>query len=391
MAEKDKINYQQFTIISIIAFVIYLSNQMVSTTISKYANSMQATPQIIGLIVGVFGVMALFTRPFAGQVVDKKNNKVLMFMCISILLLSNICLIIAKNEFYLLLSRAFNGFGWGFGSTLCVTTACNALPKENMASGIAIYSLAQTLAQVLGPYLAVKIIELLSYKNLYYITTVLMMVAFMLTFIFKTDMKGKKDTKYSLSIKEMFAFDVIIPALISVSNSMENAAVTAFILLYADSLGVKNVSYFFSLQAFTILAVRPLMSKIVTNRNINSVIVISEIIIIAGLVNLFFAKSLIYFIFSAILFGIGRAGSQPYIISLCVNLVSTDERGKATNTNYAGYDIGQFMGANFAGFIAERFGYKYIFLFVTMPMIMALFIFVRTYMVPGLRKTQRGM
>ena len=382
MSENGKINYQQFIIISIIAFVIYLSNQMVSTTISKYAHSMQATSQLIGLIGGMFGIVALFTRPFSGQVVDKKNNKVLMFICITLLLLSNICLVIAKNEVYLLLSRAINGFGWGFGSTLCMTTACNALTKEKMASGIAIYTLAQTLAQVLGPYLAVKIIELQSYKHLYYVTTVLMLISFILAFIFKTNMKEKKDAKYSLSIREMFAFDAMIPTLISVSNAMDNAAVTAFILLYADSLGIKNISYFFSLQAIAVLTCRPLISKLINDRNINYIIVVSEMIIIAGLVNLFFATSLIYFIVSAILLGIGRSGAQPAIVSLCVTLVPSDQRGKATNTNYAGHDIGQFIGANFAGFIAGTFGYKYIFLFITLPIIFALFIFGRAYITP---------
>lgn len=379
MTKKQKINYAQFIIISIIAFVIYLSNQMVTTTISKYANSMQATSQLIGLIGGTFGVMALITRPISGQVVDKNDHKILMFICVGFLVVSNVVLILAKNPIYLLLSRGIYGLSWGFGSTLCMTTACNSLPKEKLSSGISIYTLAQTFAQVLGPSIAIYVLNRASFNILYYITTVLMMVAFLLVFFFRTNHKPNRQIRYSINFKEMFAVNAIIPSALSMCNSMENSAVTAFILLYAESIGVAGVGIFFTIQAVSILAVRPLISKIINEKNIHKIVVVCEFLIVFGLISLFFANSLPYFIVAAILFGFGKGGADPALMSLSVGSVPQHQRGRASNTNYSGKDIGQFIGANLAGFIVGLFGYRYVYLFIILPILIGLAVFSYRY------------
>lgn len=377
--EQKKVNYKQFLIISVIAFVFYLSNQMVATTISKYADSMNATSQFIGLISGMFGMMALFTRPFVGQMVDKENTRHLMFATTIILLLSNAILLVAVNPYFLLVARAFNGFGWGFGSTLCMTTACNALPKEKMTSGIGIYTLAQTLAQVLGPSMAAKLIEITSYMFLYSITTGLMILAFVLIFI--SGLSGVTPTQrhYSFSIKEMFAVNAWVPTLMTVCNSMVISSNTAFILLYADSLGIKNVSYFFTIQAIVILCCRPILSKIMSDKNITKAIVFCEIIVVIGLLNLYWADSFLNIMISAVLFGFGIAGAQPALMSLCVDAVGENERGKATNTSYVGSDIGNFSGSYLAGLVAGLLGYRYIYLSICLPVILGLLVFVKKY------------
>ncbi len=389
--KKEKLYNSQFVIIMVIAFAIYLSNQMVQNTVTKYANTMSASTHLIGVIGGTFGIIALITRPFVGQVVDRSNHKKLLFASVGLLIVSNIVLVFATNPIYIIGSRAINGLAWGFGSTLSLTTAANALPKERLANGIGIYTLSQTLAQVIGPSIALYIIDTSGFKSLYLVSTTIMTIAFILVTFFKTTHVAIENSPISIKIKDMFAVKALLPTLVLMSNTMQVSAVASFLLIYADELNVTNLGSFFMIQALSILFTRPFIAKFINEKNIYVFTIVSEFMIIAGLLSLFFAQNRTYFIIAALLFGIGKSGSQPPLQSMCMSSVPQKERGKASNTSYAGQDLGQFIGAMVSGYIASFLGYRYAFAGISIIVTLMLIVFILFYMIPHLKKTNESL
>lgn len=374
----------QFIIICIIAFTIFLSNQMVQNTVTKFGKTMMSSTQMLGFLGGMWGLASLLTRPFAGQVIDNENHKPLLFASVFILFLSNVLLIWANNIFFLLCSRAINGLAWGFGSTVCMTTACNALPKEKMAGGIGIYTLMQVFAQVLGPSLALVIIDHYSFHVLFMLTTGIMVIAFFMVFLFKTNFVPPEKRSYAFTIHKMFAPKAFIPASLLMSNIMQISAVAAFLLLYADSKGIMGLSFFFTIQAISIMVTRPIVSKYITERNSYAFTIVSELIIILGLLNLFITDTTFGFVISACLFGLGKSGSHPALMNMCISSVGKNERGRASNTSYAFQDFGQILGSNIAGFFAGIWGYAYAFLSVAVIVTAFTIFFIIAYMIPQL-------
>lgn len=383
--ELEKTNYKQFTIICVIAFAIFMSNQMVVYTVTKYANEMSASTQMIGLIGGMFGISALLIRPFAGMVVDNKAHKPLLFASIGGLIASNIVLVLATGVEMLIVSRLLNGIAWGFGSTVCMTTACNALPAKKIASGIGLYSMMQTLAQVVGPSVALAILERGTFTQLYMVTTAIMCAALLLALLFKSNHVPAKPPQWKFTLRGMFAPGAFVPASLLMCNTMQVAAVASFLLLYADSIGVGGLSFFFTLQALTIVATRPLVSRFIKDKNIYAFAIASECLIITGLLNLFFAGGSVGFMISAVLFGMGKSGAQPALTSLCIASVPGHERGRASNTSLAFQDIGQFAGSYIAGLAVGMWGYRFAFSSIAGVVAIGLAVFIITYMLPHLR------
>lgn len=388
--KKNEINYTQFVIICIISFAFFLSNQMVVNTVTKYADTMSATSQMLGLIGGAYGLFALLTRPLSGQIVDRERHKPVLLAGIGLLLLSNVILIWAEEPVMVLLSRAVNGLAFGIVSTLCMTTACNALPKNKMANGIGIYTLSQTIAQVIGPAIAIRIIEIGSFLQLYMCTTLIMGCAMILSLGFKSDHKPNREVKYSFNLKKMFTVNAFLPGSVLMCNVMEIAAVSSYLLLYADSIGVGGLSFFFTIQAISILVTRPFISKILNEKNIYGVTLISELMLVVGLLNLFFAKTTGMFLISAVLFGLGKSGYQPCLTGMCVSSVPESERGRASNTSYAFNDIGQFLGSYVASFVVGIWGYRYAFLFIACVIAVGTVVFTVAYVFPHVREEVQG-
>ena len=379
-------DYAQYLILLVISFTVYLSNQMVVNTVTKFANTLTTSSQLIGFIGGMWGLASFFTRPFSGQVVDNEAHKKLLIVCMFGLVLSNLVLIGADSIPAILISRFLNGVAWGFGSTVCVTTACDSLPKERMIWGLGIYTMMQTLAQVIGPSIAIWIIETYSFRALFITTFLIMVIALVLSMFFKTKHQRRVVRKYSFSLKGMFAPKAFIPSSLLMCNTMEVSAIAGFILIYADSIGVTGLGLFFLVQALSIVVTRPFVSRFTTQKNQYYVTIFSECLIIIGLVNLFFSRSTAGFMFSAVLFGFGKSGAQPALTNMCVSSVSQDERGRASNTYYTFQDLGQIFGANIAGLLAGVLGYGGAFLSIAFIVAAFLLFFIFAYMIPHMRE-----
>jgi predicted MFS family arabinose efflux permease len=381
---KNGDNRVQFIIIMIIAFTIYMSNQMVGNTVTKYADSMYASTQLIGFIGGTFGITAMVTRPIVGQIVDRGNNKTLLAVCVAALIVSNSILVVATKPIELIISRAITGIAWSFGATVCFTTAANALPRDKLAGGIGIFTMSQTLAQVLGPSAAIWILGRYSFSKLYIVATAILVLSLFLVLFFQTKDTVTKSVKFKFTFrfKEVFAVKAALPTMMLMCNAMQTAAVSSFILIYADEKGIVGLGFFFTLQAMSIMVTRPFISKNINDENSYYFIIACEILIIMGLLNLYFAKNLTKFVIAAVFFGVGKSGSQPALQSMCLKAAKTNETGKASNTFYAGQDVGQFAGSYIAGIAAGLWGYKYAFASIAVIVTLGLIIFIVFDMLP---------
>lgn len=352
----------QFVIICLISFCFFLSNQMVVNTVTKYAKELNASTQLIGLIGGAYGFFALVMRPVSGQLVDSKSHRILLFSGVSLLLVSNLLLIMARHAILLFFSRMVNGLAFGIVSTLCMTTACNALPPEKLASGVGIYTMMQTIAQVIGPSIAIKLMETTNFKFLYIVTTFIMGVTLILCFCFKTNFVPKSGCPLTFHLKNMFAGKAVVPGTLLMFNVMQIATVSSFLLIYADEIGVGGLSFFFTIQALAIIVTRPIISRFLKSEYYKTFTLIGELFVIAGLVNLFTASTTTLFMVSAMAFGLGKSFYQPSLMSMCIESVSKEQRGRASNTAYAFNDIGQFAGSYISSLLVATLGCRFAFL-----------------------------
>lgn len=368
--------YGAFTTIFIVSFLVYCSNQMVGATISKFADYMGATASLVGTVAGSFQMVALFIRPVSGQAVDNGNKKFLLSFSMFVILISTVGLLYSDSVFLLILFRGINGLGWGIGSTLLMTLATGFFPKERINTGIGIYSMGQTAAQAIAPSIALSIVALKGYNYLYRYNVILMIGAFILSLFVKVDTTKNKDYQYSFKIKDIVAKEAFMPATLQFCNQIANAAVTAFLVLFAESIGIVNVGFYFTLRAIVLFGCRPIISYMADRIGTNKILIPCEILQILSFVALVFASNEFYFIISAVLMGISISGTQPALMSLCLNSVPENLRGKASNTNYLVTDLGGFIGSNIAGVVAGLVGYRNLFAIFIIPCVLCLFIYL---------------
>jgi MFS family permease len=384
MSEKPQKNAssffsRQFVIIFIIAFWFYYASQILALTLPRYASEMGAAPQAVGLLAGIFAMCALCMRPFSGQIVDTENRKVLLRIVLLLILASMIGLTFAQNYWPLVVFRGLNGLAWGLGSTLCMTIATDCFSRENMAAGVGIYGLGQTIAQTLAPMLALPLVNRLGYNKVYLINVLLILLCLSLTFLMKHQDPVIKKRAYSISLKKMIHPPAILPAFLTLCGTVAKASILAFLVIFAGTMDIQGIGLFFTLQAASIFAARPLISKMADKYGILKLLIPCEFLAVLGLVLIACARSLPVFLLAAVLMGISTGGEQPILMAECVKSADSSKRGRASNTSYVGTDIGQFLGSNLAGVLVAAMGYRFMFLAAMAPIILGTAVFVILY------------
>lgn len=372
-------NNKQFIIIFIIAFFVYSSSQMLTTTLPKYASELGASAQAIGLLSGIYAMSALLMRPFSGQLVDNEKRLVLLRIVLATILVSVFGLTLAKSYWLLVALRGLNGFAWGVGSTLCMTIATNCFDTANMAFGIGIYGLGQTLAQTIAPSFGLAVSAKYGYNSLYRVNVAFMIICLIMTSFMKFEEKANKKRDYSFNIKNMFCIPAVLPASLTMCNSISRSSITAFLVIYAGYIDISHIGLFFTCQALAILLARPFMSRLCDKYGTLKVLLPCEACYVVALGLIATAHSLPMFLVAGVFMGIGASGEGPILMSESVKSVDQSMRGRASNTSYIGTDLGNFFGSNLAGYLVAFLGYSKMFGMAIIPIFACTVVFTILY------------
>ena len=132
---------------------------MTSTTIPVYLDHMGESAGSVGVVVAAFFVAALLIRPIAGPAYDAFSKKKFMLIAQSGVCLSFFLYSMCTSVEALFAVRIFHGICGGTAIPLTLALVADTLPSTKFASGISIYTLAQSVAQAIGPAVGLTLAE----------------------------------------------------------------------------------------------------------------------------------------------------------------------------------------------------------------------------------------
>lgn len=368
--------YGAFINIFLISTLVYISNQMIATTISKFADYLGAGSSLVGMVAGSFAMMALFMRPFSGQAVDNLNRKKLLLASLGMILVATIGLSLSSSVIQLVIFRGLNGLGWGIGSTLCMTLATSCFPSDRVNTSIGIYALGRTIAEAVAPVTALALIAAIGFNKSYYVNIFLIALAMILTVFLKVDGDRKSDFSFSLKVKDIIALPALVPMSVTMLDSIAGSSIVAFLVLYADTLSIINVGFYFTITSLISFCMRPVLANLIDKFSVKKVVIPCFVLEIISFILLFIAKNELCLVLSALFRGIGVAGTQTALMGMAIKSVPSEKRGLASNTSYIGLDLGGFIGSNLAGMIVAMFGYRNLYAVMILFLALAILILV---------------
>lgn len=325
---------------------------MTNTTLPVYADALGATPSMVGIVVSSFSITALLVRPFAGPAFDSFSRKRLLIASQLIICACMFLYGIVGTLEGLVAVRLVHGVGIGCSGPLAMSLVSEFLPESKFASGVSIYALAQSFAQVIGPAAGLYLVEAIGFSSSYFLAAGCLLVAICGVALIKEPYRER--LRYELKLDRMFAPEAVGKGVALMLLATSFSCMGAYVVLYGYSVGVDQMGIFFIVYAMCLLGTRPLFGSLADRFGAPRMLIVGISFFAASYLALAFADGLPLFIIAAILGSAGFGCCGPLLQSEALASVPPSRRGAASNTAFTGLDLGMLIGPMIGGAIVEK-------------------------------------
>ena len=354
-------------------------NYFFFSSMSLFAEKLTGTVAFAGLMSLAFSATALVFRPVCGVLSDRQGR--VKFIILGSFFCALACLLYSftTSLVLLLIFRVINGVGLSMNNTSAGAAIPDIIPKERMAEGIGIFGLYTTIAQAIGPFIALYIVgsgELSSFKRLFYVSAVFCSVSFISGCFVKFERNKKRELPVKQESADMqepdepegkiiLGFDsrVFGPALIMLLYFLGISSILSFLTLYGKTRGfqVEHLSWFFLVSSCGLLCARLIFGRIVDRRGGDVVIIPGLVVVAICLFAIPFVPSLPLLVCLAFPYGVASGAVAPSINAIMFKRCSPKRRGTVSAAYFAAVDIGISIEAPIMGWLADRIDFDWVF------------------------------
>ncbi|MGB9921024.1 MAG: MFS transporter [Moorellales bacterium] len=372
---------RDFWLISLATFFVFFSFQMLMPTLPAYVQTLGAPEGIIGLVTGLFAASALMVRPFIGRELDRRGRTGIYRLGLVVFALAVLTYRWADTPSLVLAVRLVHGFAWGLVTTAAGTIVSDLVPPARRGEGMGYYGMFMNMAMAIAPAAGLYVIYHYRYPPLFYASTALALTALLLASRLRQGRppepnEANANENLARGLSALFEPRALYPALLTLLLSFGHASIGTFLQIYAQSRGVANVGPFFTVQALSVMGMRPISGRLFDRRGPNPVVIPGLCLVVASLVVLSRSASLGWFLLAGALYGVGTGAALPAFQALAVAGLPPERRGAANATYFSALDLGVGSGGMSLGLVAQWCGFSAMYLAAAGMVLLGLVIYL---------------
>ncbi|WP_180113778.1 MFS transporter [Acinetobacter sp. YH12063] len=328
------------------------------------------TIQQAGMALTLFLVSSIAIRPFSGMIVERfgKANSVRISGFIFVVFALSYLWI--DSMWSLLVIRFLHGFWFSILTTVNVPIVNDYIPDHRKGEGMGYFVMSTNLGVVIGPFLALSMIQFSSFSTLFAVLAFLVAVGYVFTWLVQiqehVQLKSSDQASKSAAIqwRDVIETRVLAISCVALLTAFAYSSVMSFITAYAELKHLlAYTSIFFIVFAVSMLVVRPWVGKVYDRKGPSAVIYPSFICFAIGLVIVSFLTNQWVLWISAVFMGIGYGSVFPCLQTVAIQTVEKARMGHAISTFFALFDIGLAVGSVMMGVLIAYFGFQATYLF----------------------------
>lgn len=373
-----KLMNSRYLMLLLINLVISISFSMVYTSIQKYAMGLGVTAAVAGIITGAFNIASMAIRPFSGLISDRINRKLLLVIAILGMGLTIFGYLFITNPTALIVLRCLHGVFFALSTTVNMSIIPGIVPQKQIGEAICYFGLSQSLAMAVGPSLSLWLTEVGGYALSFGVAAAMCIAGGCVAI--PTHLTGADSVP--IPHHGLRLSDIIVPrclpfTMIEITISAVAGLESAYMVLYAASVGIANIGWYFTVSAVTVALCRLFLGKVIDQKGTFTVFPGLGLMIV-GLLILWLQQGAWMFALSAIVKTIGVNLAKPALQAASIKSVGAERRGAAVSTYYIGSDLGQGTSPMIAGRIVDSNGGNYgiLFLIFALPLALAGLLFL---------------
>ena len=363
-------------------FFVSLNFYILVTTMALYSiEQFQASESEAGLASSIFIVGALIARIFAGALIEKVGRKKMLYFGLLLFLVATFFYFFSTTLSILLMVRFVHGLAFGLAATAMNTTVMDTLPIERRGEGTGYFSLSSTAATAFGPFIGILLLNKYVMNTIFIYAFIMTILAFGLAFVAKVKEaditpEERKAIPVSFKLNQLFSFEVLPIAGLTLLMGVCYASIMSFINIYAKEINLVTAgTYFFLVYGAFLFISRPIAGKVLDAKGDNIVIFPAIFMFSVSLLLLSVAQTSFIFLLAAVFAALGFGTYLSCAQVVASKVAPRKKIGLAVSTFYIGLDTGVGIGPVVLGLLLPYTGYQHMYLYLAILVFFLLFVY----------------
>ena len=363
-------------------FFVSLNFYILVTTMALYSiEQFQASESEAGLASSIFIVGALIARIFAGALIEKIGRKKMLYFGLLLFLVATFFYFFSTTLSILLIVRFVHGLAFGLSATAMNTTVMDSLPIERRGEGTGYFSLSSTAATAFGPFIGILLLNKYDMNTIFIYAFIMTILAFGLAFIARVKEaditpEERKAIPVSFKLDQLFSFEVLPIAGLTLLMGVCYASIMSFINIYAKEINLVTAgTYFFLVYGAFLFISRPVAGKVLDAKGDNIVIFPAIFMFSVSLLLLSVAQTSFIFLLAAVFAALGFGTYLSCAQVVASKVAPRKKIGLAVSTFYIGLDTGVGIGPVVLGLLLPYTGYQNMYFYLAILVFFLLFVY----------------
>lgn len=305
----------------------------------------------VGVVVTAIAVSAVFIRPVAGRLADRRGYKPLMLAGTVVCAAAGAGYFAADDVASTVAVRILHGLGEGTVYTAGAAWLVLLAPPARRGRIVGLYGICMWLGITLGALLGTVLMRLSSYHAVWWFCLAVPVVGTLLVVA-----KPRPDQSPATTRPAILPKSVLVPGAALSLAAMGYAALSSFVVLLMAARHVDNGIAAFNAYGFTYVGVRLFIGNLPDRLGAHRVAFWSALVEAAGLLIIAVAPNLAVAIVGGLVMGAGLSLLFPALALIVINRTDQSQQGAALGTFTSFWDIGLAVGGPLAGAIASLAG-----------------------------------
>jgi len=307
-----------------------------------------------GLIISLFTLTAMISRPFSGKLADTIGRVPVMIFGAAVCFVCSLFYPIIATLFGFFLLRFVHGFSTGFTPTGGAAYLADIIPIHKRGEAMGILGTASTVGMAIGPAIGGTLANQLGLDAMFYCSSFFGLVAIIILARTKETLPQKVNFSLSLlKVKREDFFEplVLVPCLIMVLASFAYGTVFTVMPDLGNFVGIKNKGLLFTFLTVASLLIRLLAGKASDRYGRVEVLRISTLTIVVAMVTMGLASTPVQLIIGVSLYGLAQGSTSPTLLAWATDLSDDRYKGRGIASLYIFMELGIGLGAICSGWI----------------------------------------
>lgn len=379
MSNKEPIWTKPFISLFSTNFSIFIIFYGLVTVLPLYATDvLERSDEEAGLLMTIFLLSAIIMRPFTGKLLDIAGKRKMLWISLILYLICTVLYYFIEPFTILLALRFVQGIWFSIATTASGSLAADNIPPSRRGAGLGYFTMSTNLAVVVGPFIALTIVQYFSYDIFFIAMSVLLLIGALSALSIPAEKQpAVPPVKTRMKLNDLFEKRSLPIALIGSLIAFSYASILSYLSIYSQQKGVLHLtSSFFAVFAIVMLVTRPFTGRIFDEKGPRYIIIPGLISFMFGLILLAYMDSPFTFLLSGAFIGLGYGAVVPSFQTLAIQSTTHERSGYATATFFTLFDTGIAIGSFVLGIVASKLGYQGLYLLSSGIVVLTLIVFL---------------